>query len=47
MADIKTRYINEILLDRLISIRRKNPSVEKITQQSKNAANWAESLPDF
>lgn len=29
MADIKTQYMNEILLDRLISIYGKNPSVEK------------------
>lgn len=29
MADIKTQYINELLLDRLISIYGKDPSVEK------------------
>jgi Transposase DDE domain len=29
MADIKTQYVNELLLDRLISIYGKDPSVEK------------------
>ena len=29
MADIKTQYINELVLDKLISIYGKDPSVEK------------------
>ena len=29
MADIKTQYVNELLLDRLISIYGKDPSIEK------------------
>jgi hypothetical protein len=29
MTDIKTQYINELVLDKLISIYGKDPSVEK------------------
>ena len=29
MADIKTQYINELLLDKIISIYGKDPNVEK------------------
>ena len=29
MADIKTQYVNELILDRLISIYGKDPSIEK------------------
>ena len=33
MADIKTQYVNELLLDRLISIYGKDPSIEKMNPQ--------------
>ena len=29
MADIKTKYINELLLDKLITIYEKDPNIEK------------------
>ncbi len=35
MADIKTQYVNELILDRLISIYGKDPSVEKNNPQIK------------
>jgi hypothetical protein len=47
MADIKTKYINELLLDRLISIYGKSSDVEKIILKYYNFIISAELLPNF
>lgn len=37
IAGIKTQYVNELLLDRLIAVYGKYPNIEKITHSLTNA----------